>query len=530
VAADLFPQQEGARPRDEIVRLIRTVAQAYGFGATSVPQALAEELSNRLTEATITPRLFRETLGDILASNAISTRVCPDLADNHKQIKHAEKLLAKLGISLLDATDHLPPEQQSVVEMLREIKTEVENREKGIDTLLRLFLPDFGRDLALDISWRKGLGNLLDLLPDPTTLADRQFARAPRLAMEEPRVAAEYLTKVDDMARWIVDCLQKNGIQVPKSVLLKAPSFSWGRIEATGAIAVVFESSKIELWTAFGMFDASDIHQVIPPAAIDAIKEKFQLISVEGDRTPIASFLHPVSQFVATVDAKGAGLPPVFRRLLSLTDEESRQFVSLWADAKPPGRRAVGEEHVLSAAERTKNAGYFRRLAQGDLRAADKETRLQAFDQLICAGQEYLPILLDVFGEERDAQAKSAMFKQLIKYKQILMKYPKFGVAVTAWLDTELAQNSDDEQRPLSSLAYNIIGDLRDVGPIAPEQMVPLLVRSLDVFPDPQWPLDLLVLYGKSGVRAEPRLLELARSDKKLLQHYANRALAALYR
>jgi hypothetical protein len=364
------------------------------------------------------------------------------------------------------------------------------------------------------------------MVPDTTTIKGVGFTRAPLLEINRPEVAAPYLKGVDDMAHWIVGCVRRHGLTVPENVLTDPPSFSYGTIDATGAIGVVFEGRKIELWTPFGMFAASDIGDRIPPEVVRDIKEKFGLVEVNPSPGTMDHIFGPPALFVASRGVNGEELPIACRR----SSQRIQGAVELWAKARPEGRRSVGEEHVLSPAELKSLRPMHDQIARTDLVASDPETRRDAFSTLTRAGRDFLPSLLSAFACERDGDTKRGMFYELCNYKGILTEYPAFGEAVSAYLEAALPTERVAERSEMSHHSYHVIDKLRDIGPVAPDKIVPLLVRALEVFPDPQWPLDLLAMYGKEAEPARKRVEELTQHPSEWVRRNASQVLARLDR
>lgn len=369
-----------------------------------------------------------------------------------------------------------------------------------------------------DRSWSAHLDQLEN---NSITVEGIQHASAKIIDIKDPEVAAAYLKQVDDMARSIVRIVRDAGLSVPDSVLSDPPSFHYGQIEATGAIGVVFEQAKIEIWTPFGMFAASSFADGIPSSVVEAVQEQFGLKEVSGD-LKVRSFVGR-KVYVATIDADGESLSPV------LCGSSTYDYLkNTWDEARPNTRCRVGEEHCLPPADRERMRSHHNAIAAGKLQSNDAEQRLDAFSDLVTAGPDFLPILINCFATEKDQNTQNDMLTELIKYKEILADQTHFGPAVTSWLERQISKSDESDQGCSLRGAYWTIGELRRVGPIVPEQMIPILTRMLDLYESPQWPLDYLAMYGKAAEPARSKVQSLLDSKDSNVRYYAVQVMASL--
>jgi hypothetical protein len=376
----------------------------------------------------------------------------------------------------------------------------------------------FIKQVLTDKSWSAPLDKLEN---NSITVEGVPHASAKIIDIKDPKVAAAYLKQVDDMARWIVKRVRDAGLGVPDSVLSDPPSFHYGQIEATGAIGIVFEQAKIEIWTPFGMFAASSFFDEIPSSVVEKVKEQFGLKEVSGDLKERSFMGRKV--YVATIDADGEALSPV------LCGSSTHDYLrNTWDEARPNTRCRVGEEHCLLPADRERMRSHHNAIAAGKLQSNDAEQRLDAFSDLVTAGPDFLPILITCFANERDQNTQNDMLTELIKYKEILADQPHFGPAVATWLDGQISKSDESDKGRSLHNAYWALGDLRRVGPIVPEQMVPILIRMLDLYESPQWPLDYLATYGKAAEAARAKVASLLDSEDANVRSYAAQVMASL--
>jgi hypothetical protein len=167
-------------------------------------------------------------------------------------------------------------------------------------------------------------------------------------------------------------------------------------------------------------------------------------------------------------------------------------------------------------------------IAAGKLQSNDAEQRLDAFSDLVTAGPDFLPILINCFATEKDHNTQNDMLTELIKYKEILADQTHFGPAVTSWLERQISKSDESDQGCSLRGAYWTIGELRRVGPIVPEQMIPILTRMLDLYESPQWPLDYLAMYGKAAKPARSKVQSLLDSKDSNVRYYAVQVMASL--
>jgi hypothetical protein len=107
------------------------------------------------------------------------------------------------------------------------------------------------------------------------------------------------------------------------------------------------------------------------------------------------------------------------------------------------------------------------------------------------------------------------------------MTYPEFGKAVSDWLSGMLTKESMASPDNLRKVYYTI-GELRSVGPIAPDKMIPILIHTLDLYASPQWPLSLLAMYGKAAEPARERVEQLIDSDDYWVKNNAIEVISRL--